>query len=684
MLKITDRATAFVRRATGNFQDMDRALARLSKHAEVAANLGKVADGFDRVGASARGAIAAPLMAAANLEEGLDRIAAKSGASVDQIAAIKARARELGADPRFKFSAAEAAQGFEVLSSAGIGVEDQLQAIEPMLVLAAAGFTTVDQAVKLNTDTLGAWGLGIEESARVSDLLIGAANTTKQSIDSLSNSLTQVGPVASKAGASIDEVLALQGVLAAGGITGSSADTVSRNLYQRLQAPSTEAARILRRLHVSTKDAKGNMRSLDAIMQELSAKMDKRYGVGKKGNARASDLKQIFGDEAVAGAQLAMSAATSGMLEETRKGIAAFDATAAATAAADNVVGAMATAKAAAEELAITAGDHLLPVASELLGELTAIARVVGQWAAEHPGAVKGLAATAAGVAALTTILGPLTRLVALAVTSWGYLGVAFAGLKSAALVAAGGIKTLTAALLANPIGAIIAGVVALVAAGYLLWKNWDDVAAFFVRLWDRLPGPVQSALRLITAPIRILIAGLRLLWGAALELGRWFAGVWERIPAPVKIAVAVLAGPIGWIVGIAALIRDNWSGLSDWFESTWGTIAAAIGSAIDLIAEKIAWAGGQIEELERSLPEWVTGRDRVVAGSTAARMRAIQASASGEGPTPGDVTEAASRFAGALKITIASEGGGVSILGTETRTTGAPIDLDTGTQGVG
>ena len=39
-------------------------------------------------------------------------------------------------------------------------------------------------------------------------------------------------------------------------------------------------------------------------------------------------------------------------------------------------------------------------------------------------------------------------------------------------------------ALLANPIGAVIAAIAALVAAGYLLYKNWDKITKFIKNMW--------------------------------------------------------------------------------------------------------------------------------------------------------------------------------------------------------
>ena len=48
-------------------------------------------------------------------------------------------------------------------------------------------------------------------------------------------------------------------------------------------------------------------------------------------------------------------------------------------------------------------------------------------------------------------------------------------------------------ALLACPIGWVIAGIAALIAAGYLLYTNWDTIKQFFVSLWDNPSLAIQQ-----------------------------------------------------------------------------------------------------------------------------------------------------------------------------------------------
>ncbi|CAB4149401.1 hypothetical protein UFOVP542_2 [uncultured Caudovirales phage] len=45
----------------------------------------------------------------------------------------------------------------------------------------------------------------------------------------------------------------------------------------------------------------------------------------------------------------------------------------------------------------------------------------------------------------------------------------------------------LNTAMLANPIGLVIAAIVAIIAVGVLLWKNWDTVTEYAGKLWDAI-----------------------------------------------------------------------------------------------------------------------------------------------------------------------------------------------------
>lgn len=113
----------------------------------------------------------------------------------------------------------------------------------------------------------------------------------------------------------------------------------------------------------------------------------------------------------------------------------------------------------------------LLPKLGELIGHITVGARAVTSFAAAHPALTENIAML--GAALLAGKVG---------VVGVGY---AFTFVKGAFLA-------LRVAMLANPIGLLIAGIVA---AGLLLWKNWDAIKAGALAAWDAI-GSAWSGLR--------------------------------------------------------------------------------------------------------------------------------------------------------------------------------------------
>ena len=110
---------------------------------------------------------------------------------------------------------------------------------------------------------------------------------------------------------------------------------------------------------------------------------------------------------------------------------------------------------------------------------LTAATRVYSgtAWAASAAARATGLAAAGAAVK---------QRLAAGATRSWTV----------ATKVGAAGMWLLNAALAANPVGLVVAGVVALGAAVFALWKYWGPITDWLSEKWQALAGWVGGRRR--------------------------------------------------------------------------------------------------------------------------------------------------------------------------------------------
>ncbi|MDT8758252.1 phage tail tape measure protein [Sphingomonas psychrotolerans] len=172
-----------------------------------------------------------------------------------------------------------------------------------------------------------------------------------------------------------------------------------------------------------------------------------------------------------------------------------------------------------ASTLAITLGATLLPVMTDVLGQVGAAASAFGAWAQANPQLASALTRGAAalvlfkiGLGSLQFLfgglLGPLGRTIAFMRTA----APVFGALRTAALFLARGVLQAGMMMLANPIVlAITAIVLALGAAGYLIYRNWDRIKAAFNSGLAYVRGLLSSAGAWMSSIGRQMMNGLLL-----------------------------------------------------------------------------------------------------------------------------------------------------------------------------
>lgn len=182
------------------------------------------------------------------------------------------------------------------------------------------------------------------------------------------------------------------------------------------------------------------------------------------------------------------------------------------------------------------------------------------------------------------TALGPLMMIMSTsagtAAIKWGLHTAALVAHKVALLASAVAIKVVTAAqwlwnaaMAANPIGLIILGIAALIAAGWAIYKNWDVIVGFFKEHWDRILAILFPAVG-----IPILIARN---WGEIVEAVRGildrvvgvFSGIWETAR---KWGVNLVKGLWAGISSLSSWIRGKVSGFA---KGIWASIKSGLGN---------------------------------------------------------------------------------------------------------
>lgn len=426
-----------------------------------------------------------------------------------QLAALRAQARQLGADTMF--SATDAAQGQGFLAMAGFKPEDILAAMPGLLDVAKAGDSELGETADIVSNILTGFNLKATETSRLGDVLVGAFTRSNTNLQMLGETMKYAGPVAASVGQDIETVAAMAGKLGDAGIQGSMGGTALRAILNRLSAPPKAAAKALEQLGISATDTHGNLRDLPTVLQEV---FEKTKNLGDAD--RAGLLKGIAGEEAVAGLQVLVAQAGSGELQKFIGTLRETRGEAAKTAKVmgDNLVGDLDELSSAWEDLGIQLQEQQNGPLRGLTQGVTKIIGGVKSWVAENPKLAGQLVKTAAGLGIVMAGMGGLTLAMAsilgpFAMVRYGLMlfGIRGAGLAStlfslgkvALPLVATGLRAIGLALTANPIGIAVA---AIAGAAYLIYRNWDRVGPYFAGLWGEIKAGFSGGLSGIAATI--------------------------------------------------------------------------------------------------------------------------------------------------------------------------------------
>lgn len=226
------------------------------------------------------------------------QIAATMDKPKSEIQDIIAEADRLGATT--KFTATEAAEGFNILAQSGLDAQQQLGSAENVLNLAAAGAYNMDAAASQVTGTMKGFSMAMsdanetaESAGKVADLLAKGATLANTNVDQLGVALSTVSSNAAQYGQGIQstEVALLR--LAEQNLTGSEAATALSMAMKNIYAPTDKAAEVMKKLRVNAYDPTTHQaRDFNTVIDELNAALHKQYGSNEE--LINQDINQIF------------------------------------------------------------------------------------------------------------------------------------------------------------------------------------------------------------------------------------------------------------------------------------------------------------------------------------------------------------------------------------------------------
>ena len=308
---------------------------------------------------------------ASAFEKQISAIAAVSGASSDELAALSATALQLGKDT--SFSASEAAKGMEELVKAGISVNDVIGgAGRAALDLAAAGAVEVADAAEIAANAMNVFNLTGADMAHVADQIAGAANASAIDVNDYKFSLAAAGAVAATVGIGFEDLTTAIAAMGNAGIKGSDAGTSLKTMLMNLQPSTKKQTELFRELGIITADgsnqffdATGKAKSFAQIAQVLQNAL-----AGMTDQQRLAALETMFGSDAIRAAAVIAKEGSAGF-EELAASIGKISAQQVAETRLDNLAGSMEKLTGSLETGAIIIGKAFTPALKAMVDGLT-------------------------------------------------------------------------------------------------------------------------------------------------------------------------------------------------------------------------------------------------------------------------------------------------------------------------
>ena len=388
------------------------------------------------------------------VQNGLNVVTNKTGATGAALAEMQDIARDLAKNLPVDFETAGTAVG-ELNTRFGVTGDELAKLSEDYIKFAKVNGVDLNQAIDETQKALSAFGLTAEDAPALLDRLTKAGQESGASVDTLTSGLIQNATAFQELGLNMDQSVNLMSQIEK---SGANSETVMGGLRKALKNAAEEGIPLdqaLSELQDTILNGTDGMDGLTAAYDLFGKSGDQIYGAVKNGTLDFSAL----GEEATdAGGTL------DSVFNETLT-------------PADQFQMAMNQLKDVGYEI----GNTLLPMITPLLEKVSEKLQALSDWwngmSPETQKMILIIGGILAAIGPLLMIIGSLAGALGSIIALAPVLGSAFSALL-------------------GTIGLVIAAVAAAIAIGVALYKNWDKIKETAGRVW----GAIKNA---ITKPIK-------------------------------------------------------------------------------------------------------------------------------------------------------------------------------------
>ncbi|MDY2752699.1 MAG: phage tail tape measure protein [Blautia obeum] len=424
---------------------------------EAGKKISEAGDKVKNVGEGLTKNVTTPILAAGaaagvawnQVDEGMDTVVAKTGATGDALKEMQDIAKEIPQTINVGFDEAGAAVG-EVNTRFGATGDKLKELSTQFLEFSKLNQTDVSTSIDATQAAMEAFGISVDDAGGFLDTLNAVGQRTGADVIQLAQNMTTNAAALKEMGFSASDAANFLGNLEVAGIDSS---TVLTGLKKALANAAEEGKPMSQALE----EVQGAMENATTSQDAMQYAME-LFGT-KAGPAIA---------EACSNGQLSFDELGTSINDNLGNIKTTFDNTQDPI---DKFQTTMNTMKIVGADLATTFGEMITPMLENLASKAQELKEKWDGLSQGQQEMIVKVAGLAAAIGPITIMIGTLTSSIGTVVSSIGKLKTFLGGLSGAAEAAGGGLT-----LFSSPMLPIIATIAGVVAAGVLLYQNWDTI----------------------------------------------------------------------------------------------------------------------------------------------------------------------------------------------------------------
>lgn len=353
------------------------------------------------------------------------------------------------------FGMEEASNATLNFARAGLDAEEAAAALAPAMNLAAGEGGNLDTVSAGLIATINGFGDSFDETTRYADVFAAACNNSALDVDSLSDAMSIAAPIFAASGKSVEDAALYMGIMANAGIDANKAANSLKTGFARLASPTKQASDAMEALGIEVFNADGTMKDSVTIQKELH---DAFAGLSEQEKLAAASA--IFGKNQMS-SWLALIETAPEDVDALSTSIENSKGTTdeMSDAMMNGFGGSIEKLKSSLDVLMFTLGELLAKYIQPIIDKIQEVVNWFQQLDPKTQDMIVKIGLVVAALGPLLMILGSIISFIANIMIAMPALSAAFAAIT-------------------GPVGIAVAAFAGLVAAGVLIYKNWDEIKA--------------------------------------------------------------------------------------------------------------------------------------------------------------------------------------------------------------